>query len=257
MIDAKHKYVFEFFYFLGENRSLAKLTRIQMTKLYPDLEPDSKDYQKKYTSAYAKYRRWAENENWNEEAQKRGEIDRTHRTQALRQEGETLSNTVQLYRRMVRFMLQQFAEEVVQNKVKLKTVKEAKQMIELDMYLSQIIDRRPKTIPAQVLEMMTEKERRGADKVFEWLHKRVTRASAIEDLAEVVETEQELEEHDQTQRLLNPAPEKKEKEPVKQNLAEADAVEKFRIKKEEARKRRLARVKRMLHQRVDEGADEE
>jgi hypothetical protein len=257
MVDPKHKYVFEIFFFLGETRNLTKLSRIQMTKLYPNIEPDTDEYKRKFNSVYKKYQRWASTENWHEEAQRREESDRAHRTNIVRNEEETLSNTVQLYRKMVRYMLQEFAEKVVQKKVEVKSIKEAKQMIELDMYLSQIIDRRPKALSVQVLEMMTEKERRGADKVFEWLHKRATRESAIEDLGDVVEAEQVLDEHAQTQRLLTPAPEKPEKAPVVQNLEEAEAMEKKRANKELVRKRRLERLKRLLEDPGKEFREEE
>lgn len=205
-IPEKHKYYFEVYYHLGQNRSIARLTRLQMPRLFPDLPADSEEYKRKFNSLYMKLRRWKETEEWDKEVEIREADKKQKLSSAVRSEEETLTDTVNLYRRMVRYLLQKFAESVANDSVQIKSLHEAQKMIELDMYLTQILDRRPKMLPTKVLELMTEDERRQSDKIFEWLRKNVTAEDAIRDLGDIIEAEAVVEEVNRIRQSLPPAP---------------------------------------------------
>jgi hypothetical protein len=107
----------------------------------------------------------------------------------MQKEESTLSETVRMYRRMVRYMLQRFANTVAENKMDIKTPDEAKRMVELDMYLTRVLEARPKLLQSAVYSLMDEDEKRRADRVFEWLRKQSDREPFLQDLQEVVNRE--------------------------------------------------------------------
>lgn len=188
-----HRLEFEMYYHLGESRNPARLARLQMPRLYPELPIDSKEWETKFNSLYMKYRRWESREEWQEIAEKRG-VDKARLAEVMmKKEEDSLSETVRMYRRMVRFVLQKFAEEISTNSVKVKSLDEAKRMMELDMYLTRILDSRPKLLTSSILDLMTEEERRQADKVFEWLRKQTTKDAFIRDLQDTVNLEAQAE----------------------------------------------------------------
>lgn len=187
--EPEHRLEFEEYYHLGEKRSVAKLAKYQMPRLYPELPTNSREWNTKFNSLYMKYRRWEEKEKWKEIAEKRG-VDKARQAEVLmKKEEETLSETVRMYRRMVRFLLQKYAELVADNKVAIKNPHEAKTMMELDIYLTRILDARPKLLSSGILDLMTEEEKRQADKVFEWLRKQTIKEAFIQDLQDTVKQE--------------------------------------------------------------------
>lgn len=188
-IDPKHKYYFELYYHLGVNRSVSRLAKLQMPRLYPEMSPNSKEYRSRFNALYMKFRRWEVKENWAEEANALQENNQRVRDDLIKEEEGTLTDTVKMYRRMVRFLLQKFSERVLNNEVELKDEKAAKRMVELDMYLTRVLDARPKFLPSQVYDLMTEDEKRQADRVFEWLRKQTLKEDAIKDLGLIVKAE--------------------------------------------------------------------
>ncbi len=187
--DIRHRLEYEIYYHLGLNRNCAKLARLQLPRLYPDIPTDSTEWTTKFNSLYTKYKRWCLQEHWDSKCQKRGDEEKSQRDKVVQKEAQTLTETVQMYRTMIRFMLQKFAEEVSQGKHKIKDPDQAKRIIDLDMYLTQVLEKRPRFLPAAVWDMMSEEDRRHMDKVFEFLRKRVHTSESIEDLGEIVDAE--------------------------------------------------------------------
>lgn len=188
-----HRLEFEIYYHLGENRNVAKLARLQMPRLYPEFANNTKEWETKFNTLYMKYRRWEDKEKWKEIADKRG-VDKARLTEVMmKKEEESLSETVLMYRRMIRYVLQKFAEGVADNKIQVKTLDEAKRMMELDMYLTHILDARPKLLSSKILDLMSEEDRRQSDKVFEWLRKQTLKETFIRDLQDTVVLEAQAE----------------------------------------------------------------
>lgn len=192
-IDPKHKYYFELYFHLGVNRSVSRLAKLQMPRLYPEIPQNSKEYQRNFNALYMKFRRWEVKENWGEEAEKLQSDNRRQKDDLIKGEETTLSDTVKMYRSMVRHLLQKFAARVASGEVELKDEKAAKRMVELDMYLTRVLDARPKFLPSQVYDLMNEDEKRHADRVFEWLRRQTLKEEAIKDLGGIVRAEATVE----------------------------------------------------------------
>jgi len=111
----------------------------------------------------------------------------------VKKEEESLSETVSMYRRMIRYLLQKYAEQVAEGAIKLKSPDEAKRMMELDMYLTRVLESRPKLLASQILDLMSEDEKRQADRVFEWLRRETLKDSFVRDLQDRVQQEASVE----------------------------------------------------------------
>jgi hypothetical protein len=175
-LDPKHKYYFELYYHLGIDRSVAKLAKIQMPRMFPELPPDSREYKTKFNSLYTKMKRWEEREGWPEEAKKREESNRREADVLLREQEQTLTSTVELYSRMVSYLLQKFAEKITQDQVQIRNLKE-------------VLQGRPRGIGAKVFELMNQDERRQSDAVFEWLRKKIQSEPLLAGLRDIVDAE--------------------------------------------------------------------
>jgi len=189
----RHRLEFELYFHLGENRTCAKLARLQMPRLYPETPTDSAEYQTRFNSLYVKYKRWEKQENWGEKAEKRGLDNKRSAEKLVKKEEESLSETVSMYRRMIRYLLQKYAEQVAEGAIKLKSPDEAKRMMELDMYLTRVLESRPKLLASQILDLMSEDEKRQADRVFEWLRRETLKDSFVRDLQDRVQQEASVE----------------------------------------------------------------
>lgn len=201
-IPEKHKYLFDIYFHLGLGRNAMKLAKVSMPRLYPELEAGTKDYQRRLKSTYTRFSRWIAREGWEKAVSIRESSSRRQTDVLVKQEEQTLLDTVKLYRRGVRYVLNKFLENVANDLVDIKTPKEAKMLMELDMYLSTVIEKRPKLINAKIFELMSEDERRQSDKVFEYIRRQAQREEVIQDIEGVIDVEQDAIEAQQTAQLL-------------------------------------------------------
>ena len=213
-VEQKHKYYFELFYHLGIDRTIMKLVRMQMPRMFPELAPDSREYKTRLNSLYTKVSRWADKEGWAEEVEKRTKDNKRQSDVLVRDEEQTLTATVALYRRMVSYILQKFGEGVLADQFRIKSLKEAKMMMELHMYLTELLHGRPSSVGPKVYELMDADERRGVDSVFEWLRKQVRKEPLLESLKDIVEAEERARAIDVIPVRELPAPKPVTEEPV-------------------------------------------
>jgi len=184
----KHSDTFELYYYLGEGRTLKKVAQLRFLQEHPDVTPGTPLYESKFNSFYTKIKRWSLKENWQEWVKRKEIEERSAREEEMREQAKGLTEMVKLYRKMVRYALSQVAKDVKDGKIRVRSLTEAKTMIDLDIYLTQVLQQQPQFLPSIMERVLEEKDRRKVDKVFEFLHKR-----ALEELeakaipAEIVE----------------------------------------------------------------------
>jgi len=185
MVEIEHPYpahsdTFELFYYMGESRSLLEVAKLRFVMEYPDVTANSLEYQSKFPSFYTKIKRWSANEKWTLWVQKKTKHEQTLRETEMREHNKGLIEMTKMYRRMVRYAISNFAQEVKDGKIAIRNMTEAKRIIELDMYLSDVIKRTPSIMPGIMHRSLTVGEKEQVDSVFEFIHKRAIREIDIE-----------------------------------------------------------------------------
>jgi len=207
-----HSESFEIYYYLGESRTLRETAAIRFSQLYPNRSEDDP----KFESFYTKIKRWAKKENWKdwvkrkemEERQKREEQMREKIIQSTRnvvgyrgmlQQGlvafsRRVQKTVRLLTQISRLEeaasrepdpariaemnaeIRRLRAELMETGVEIRNFKEAKECIELDLYLARVLEQLPETRPLDT--KLTEDEVEKVDRIMEWLRKHAAEALA-------------------------------------------------------------------------------
>lgn len=189
----KHVASFETYYFLGEMRSLKMAAKIRFQQLVPDCPPDSPKFSSKFESFYTKIKRWAKSEDWNGWCIRKDVEERTKRGKEMRSKMVSMDKTLKTYQSLVRQSLIVWSDKIrasvelrtalakgddaaiieLKGKARLEitSFKEAKDMMELDLYLSRILEQMPE-IPTEAREKLSEEHSRRIDVVMELIRKR-------------------------------------------------------------------------------------
>ena len=168
----KHADTFELYYYLGEERTLKKVALLKYAQEATGVTPGSPEWESKFASFYTKIKRWSSAEEWDEWV-KRKEIDeRGKREEEVREQSKGLVEMVKLYRKMVRFALSDLGKRLKDGEVKIRTLTEAKTVMELDLYLTKVLQQQPQFLPSMMERVLGEADRRKVDSIFEGLHKR-------------------------------------------------------------------------------------
>jgi len=168
----KHADAFELYYYLGDDRSLKKVAQLRFSNEFPDIPPGTREYNSKFESYYVKIKRWSKKENWNEWVKRKEEEDRQKRDEEIREHSSKMVEMVKLYRKMIRYALSDLARRIREGEVRIRNLTEAKSMIELDLYLTRVLQESPQFLPSMVDRILDEKGKKLVDAVFEHLHKR-------------------------------------------------------------------------------------
>jgi hypothetical protein len=189
-----HVESFETYYYLGEHRTLKLTASIRFKDLVPNCHPGVPEFKKKFDSFYRKVKRWATKENWNEWVRRKEIEERRTREIAAGESVKHLSEALRSYQDFVRQSLSHFAERAkipmllqeaiisgdaeaeaeLREKVKkgeaveIKTFREAKELIELDIHLSKMLDQEPMLTSVDG-GSISEEEAMKVDRIMEWM----------------------------------------------------------------------------------------
>lgn len=189
----KHVASFETYYYLGEMRTLKAAALIRFQQLVPDCPPDSPQFKTKFESFYTKIKRWAKQEDWDGWCIRKGIEERQKREKETRQKMMSLDKTIRTYQSLVRQALVVWSDKIrtsvelrnaiasgdeakiialsQRERMEIKSFAEAKLMMELDFYLSKLLDEMPE-VKDEAMEKIEEEERERADRVMEFLRKK-------------------------------------------------------------------------------------
>lgn len=228
-----HAESFETYYLLGEQRTLKAAALVRFNQLYPDIARNSPLFKSKFESFYTKFKRWAKVEKWREWVRIKDQQERQRLLEASRRQIIQNQQILQSYRALIQQGLLLFSRKVTdavrilqtiqqlerrlletqdQNLrsqisaqlaplyeqleatgVGMKSFKEAKECIELDLYLSKVIDQLPRSVEVE-RQRLDEQEFEQVDRIMEAVMRVARRrfAEKVEEIApgEDVETEE-------------------------------------------------------------------
>ena len=188
----KHVASFETFYYLGESRSLRKAAFIRFQQLVPDCPESSPRFNSKFESFYTKIKRWSRKEDWNGWCIRKDVEERQKRDAESRSKMMSIDRTLKMYQSLVRQALVVWSDKIkasielrkaiaegdnnkildlsTRERIEIKTFSEAKQMMELDMYLTKELDSMP-GIRTMEKERLSEEHFERVDRVMEHIRK--------------------------------------------------------------------------------------
>jgi len=199
----KHVASFETYYYLGELRTLKAAALLRFQALIPDCPPDSPSFKSKFDSFYTKIKRWARAEDWDGWCIRKAVEERQKRDKDVRQKMMSLDKTVRTYQSLVRQALVVWSDKIrtsvelrnaiasgdeakiialsQRERMEIKSFSEARLMMELDFYLSKLLEDMPESSTDE-REKLTEDEQERADRVMEYIRKRaLDEAKGIKD----------------------------------------------------------------------------
>jgi len=191
-----HVESFETFYYLGEHRTLKETAVIRFQQLVPNCPPNDPNFETKFASFYRKVKRWAKAENWNEWVKRKEIEERQKREETMGEKKAHLSQVLKKYQDFIRKSLEVFAnkaklpvllEEAIAKGdkdaeaelrerldrgegVEIRSFLEARNLIQLDVYLFQTMDQLPQ-IESEDRGVLAEEEAEQVDKIMEFFRR--------------------------------------------------------------------------------------
>ena len=191
-----HVESFETYYYLGENRTLKETAIIRFSQLVLNCPPNDPNYETKFASFYRKIKRWAKTEDWNDWVKRKEINERQLREKEVGEKTAHLSQTLKTYQDFVRQSLAIFAEKAklpvllkqaierndadavaeLRNRinrgesVEIKSFREASEMIKLDVYLFETVDKLPQT-ELEDRGVLSEEEAKKIDDIMEFFRR--------------------------------------------------------------------------------------
>jgi len=203
---------FETYYYLGENRSLKEAALIRFQALVPNCPQDDQIFndqilKAKFDSFYKKVKRWAAKENWPYWISKKETEESHKRRDEVTEINKSLFKAVRSYQDLVRQSLAIFAEKAslpfllkqalergdtetekqIRDRiergegVEIRKFREAKEMIELDVYLTNILAQHSQNeSPSEAI--LSEEEADKLDKIMEFFRREAMKSSGGKEI---------------------------------------------------------------------------
>jgi len=198
----QHVESFETYYFLGEMRTLKATAQLRFQALHPECPPDSPHYKSKFESFYTKIKRWARKENW-EEWVARKELEERHKRESeMREKIGSINRTLRGYQGLIRqaiiaasdkvkntLALRQATQEGDEAKIarlstmphmEIRSFKELKDMIELDIYVTKLLEQQP-ALAFEEGSRLSEDKAERVDQIMEALRKQALDTGSEEE----------------------------------------------------------------------------